>query len=84
MYHRFFPRGEPVLQAAEWIVGIDGLIALKTDPPQLGIADAEGWHAALWHQARARTLPGERDRNFRLAATAARIFTCQGGRSASR
>ena len=50
-----------------WTVGIDGLIALKTDPPPVTPADAE--RVALEHygiNARARALPGERDKNFQL------------------
>ncbi len=53
--------------AVGWTVGIEGLIALKTAPPQATPADAE--RLALEHyglHARARPLPGERDRNFRL------------------
>ncbi|HEV7432646.1 MAG TPA: phosphotransferase, partial [Steroidobacteraceae bacterium] len=50
-------------------MSIDGLIALKTDPPPVTPADAE--RLAREHygiEARARALPGERDRNFRLLA----------------
>ena len=56
-------------------MGIDGLIALKTDPPQVTPADAE--RLAREHygiEARVRTLPGERDRNFRLSAADGQEF----------
>ena len=49
-------------------MGIEGLIALKTDPPPVTAADAE--RLARDHygiEAQARALPGERDRNFRLS-----------------
>ncbi len=57
------------------VVGIEGLIALKTAPPQLSAADAE--RLAREHygiEARALPLPGERDRNFRLRAADGREF----------
>jgi 4-aminobutyrate aminotransferase-like enzyme/Ser/Thr protein kinase RdoA (MazF antagonist) len=56
-------------------VGIDGLIALKTDPPPVTLADAERLARELYGiEAQARALPGERDRNFRLSATDGRRF----------
>jgi 4-aminobutyrate aminotransferase-like enzyme/aminoglycoside phosphotransferase (APT) family kinase protein len=57
------------------MVGIEGLIALKTDPPQLTPADAE--LLAREHYgiaARAQALPGERDRNFHLSAADGQEF----------
>jgi 4-aminobutyrate aminotransferase-like enzyme/Ser/Thr protein kinase RdoA (MazF antagonist) len=56
-------------------VGIEGLIALRTAPPQVTSADAE--RLAREHygiEARAQPLPGERDRNFRLQAADGREF----------
>ena len=50
-------------------MGIEGLIALKTDPPPVTPQDAERLARDLYGiEARARALPGERDRNFRLSA----------------
>jgi Ser/Thr protein kinase RdoA (MazF antagonist) len=50
-------------------VSVDGLIALKTDPPPVTVADAERLARELYDiAAQAQALPGERDRNFRLNA----------------
>ena len=51
------------------------LIALKTDPPPVSATDAERLAQDLYGiAARARSLPGERDRNFRLTATDGRGY----------
>jgi 4-aminobutyrate aminotransferase-like enzyme/Ser/Thr protein kinase RdoA (MazF antagonist) len=49
-------------------LGIEGLIALKTAPPAVGAAEAERMALEAYGiRGSARALPGERDRNFRLA-----------------
>ena len=77
MYHGGFPpwRGPRAQNAVGCTVGIEGLIALKTAPPQATVKDAE--RLALEHyaiHAQARELPGERDRNFRLQAADGREY----------
>jgi len=50
-------------------LGIEGLIALQTAPPPVEPADAQRLaREAYGIEGRASALPGERDRNFRLAA----------------
>ena len=56
-------------------VALEGLIALKTDPPQVAAGDAERLALELYGiRAQARLLPGERDRNFRLNAADGREY----------
>jgi 4-aminobutyrate aminotransferase-like enzyme len=56
-------------------VSVDGLIALKTDPPPVTVADAEQLARELYGiEAQARALPGERDRNFKLTAPDGRSY----------
>jgi len=56
-------------------VALEGLIALKTDPPQVAAADAERLALELYGiRAQACLLPGERDRNFRLDAADGRKY----------
>src|SRR5579862_3149609 len=57
------------------MVAIEGLIALKTNPPAVTPVDAERLARELYGiTAQARALPGERDRNFRLSATDGQSF----------
>jgi 4-aminobutyrate aminotransferase-like enzyme/Ser/Thr protein kinase RdoA (MazF antagonist) len=54
---------------------IGGLIALKTAPPPVEASDAERLaREAYGVEGRARALPGERDRNFRLTTGDGREF----------
>ena len=56
-------------------MALEGLIALKTDPPQVAAADAERLALELYGiRAQACLLPGERDRNFRLDAADGRKY----------
>ena len=56
-------------------MGIEGLIALKTDPPPVAAADAERLALEIYNiEGRARLLPGERDRNFRLVGADGREY----------
>ena len=56
-------------------MGIEGLIALKTDPPPVAAADAERLALEIYNiEGRARLLPGERDRNFQLVGADGREY----------
>jgi 4-aminobutyrate aminotransferase-like enzyme/Ser/Thr protein kinase RdoA (MazF antagonist) len=49
------------------VVNVDGLLALRGQPPKVGAGDAEAVALTLYGlTARATALDGERDRNFRL------------------
>lgn len=56
-------------------MSIEGLIALKTAPPNVAAPDAERLAFEVYAiRGKARELPGERDRNFRLGADDGREY----------